>query len=200
VYYAGFNSDKSFGGNSYVIRHPDGNWLIDSPRYIKHLVDAFERMGGIAYIFLTHEDDVADAARYAARFGAKRLIHRADAGAQPDAEWIIDGTEPQEVQPGFTIIPVPGHTEGSMALLHARRYLFSGDHLWWDRDLGGLDVPRVYVWSNAKLRRSTEKLLAYDFDWVLPGHGERMHRPAAAMRESLRAVIERRWSAAAKTG
>ncbi|HET8760811.1 MAG TPA: ferredoxin [Nitrospiria bacterium] len=30
VFYCGFNSEKSFGGNSYFIRHPGGNWLIDS--------------------------------------------------------------------------------------------------------------------------------------------------------------------------
>ena len=31
VYYCGFNSEKSFGANSFFIEHPDGNWLIDSP-------------------------------------------------------------------------------------------------------------------------------------------------------------------------
>jgi len=86
VYYCGFNSAKSFGANSYFIGHADGNWLVDSPRYIKKLVEAFERKGGLSYIFLTHEDDVADANKYAWHFGAKRIIHRADAGAVPDAE------------------------------------------------------------------------------------------------------------------
>ena len=28
VYFCGFCSPKSFGGNSYLLRHPDGNWLI----------------------------------------------------------------------------------------------------------------------------------------------------------------------------
>src|SRR2546422_9536722 len=32
VCYNGFNSEKSFGANSYFIRHPDGNWLVDAPR------------------------------------------------------------------------------------------------------------------------------------------------------------------------
>src|SRR5206468_3434111 len=49
--------------------------------------------GGIAYIFLTHKDDVADAEKYAAHFGAKRMIHRADVEAAKDAEWIIDGAD-----------------------------------------------------------------------------------------------------------
>src|SRR4051794_19051867 len=41
VYYSGFNSPKSFGGNSYFVRHPDGNWLIDAPKFLPRLVRRF---------------------------------------------------------------------------------------------------------------------------------------------------------------
>src|SRR3954470_16413846 len=34
VYYCGFNSPKSDGGNSYFITDTAGNWLIDSPRFV----------------------------------------------------------------------------------------------------------------------------------------------------------------------
>jgi hypothetical protein len=34
VYYCGYNSPKSYGGNSYFIRHPAGNWLIASRQRI----------------------------------------------------------------------------------------------------------------------------------------------------------------------
>ncbi len=192
VYYNGFNSEKSYGANSYFVHHPGGNWLIDSPRYMKRLEDFFERMGGVQYIFLTHEDDIGDAPRYAKRFGAKRIIHRADADAQPDAEWIVDGLEPMTAVPGFTIIPVPGHTDGSMALHVAGRYLFTGDHMSWDREINGLRLATVYVWDEATLRRSAAKLSECSFEWVLPGHGDRMHLPAERMKEELRLLLERR--------
>src|SRR5438445_8061603 len=192
VYYNGFNSEKSFGANSYFIRHPDGNWLVDSPRYIKQLVEAFERFGGTAYIFLTHEDDIGDAPRYAKRFGAKRIIHHADADAQPDAEWIIDSLDTVEASPDFRIIPVPGHTDGSMALLYRNRYLFTGDHMAWDREINGLRLATVYVWKESALRRSAEKLLEFPFEWILPGHGDRMHLPADRMREELQLLLARR--------
>jgi glyoxylase-like metal-dependent hydrolase (beta-lactamase superfamily II)/ferredoxin len=192
LYYAGFNSDKSFGGNSYYLQHAEGNWLIDSPRYLKHLVDAFERMGGLRYIFLTHEDDVADASRYAKRFGATRIIHRADLAAAPDAEWVIDGDRPVSVSKQVQIIPVPGHTPGSMALLYDQRYLFSGDHLWWDRDCQRLDIPQVYVWNQQDLERSTERLLDVRCEWVLPGHGDRIHLAADEMRRHLERLVRRR--------
>ena len=120
VYYNGFNSEKSFGANSYFVNHPDGNWLIDSPRYLRHLVNAFDEMGGIRYIFLSHQDDVADAGRYAQKFKADRIIHEADAEAMPESEWIVKGYEVIQVSPDFQIIPVPGHTAGSLALLYKR--------------------------------------------------------------------------------
>src|SRR5579885_353814 len=73
VYYCGFNSPKSYGGNSYFVEHPAGNWLIDSPRFVPYLAERFAELGGIRYIFLTHRDDVADAERYAKQFGSERF-------------------------------------------------------------------------------------------------------------------------------
>ena len=192
VYYNGFNSEKSFGANSYFIRHPDGNWLVDSPRYIKQLVEFFDRMGGVKHIFLTHEDDVGDAGRYAKQFGAARLIHRDDADAVPDAEKIVEGRAPIAIHPDFTIIPVPGHTDGSMALLYKDRYLFTGDHMAWEREANGLRLATVYVWNEEVLRQSTARLLEFNFEWVIPGHGDRKQLPADQMKEALRRLLQGR--------
>ncbi len=76
VFYCGFNSPKSFGGNSYFIQHPRGNWLVDSPKFLPHLARQFTEMGGIRYIFPTHRDDVADAAKYAEKFAARGFYSR----------------------------------------------------------------------------------------------------------------------------
>jgi glyoxylase-like metal-dependent hydrolase (beta-lactamase superfamily II)/ferredoxin len=192
VYYCGFNSEKSFGGNSYFIRHPAGNWLIDSPRFVKQLVHAFEEQGGICYIFLTHEDDVADSSLYAKHFGATRIIHRADAAAAPGAEWIVEEDELVMVSEPFRIIPVPGHTEGSIALLYDDRFLFSGDHLWWDRDITGLGAPEHLVWNEPRLLKSVATLLDHRFEWVLPGHGDRIHLTAPEMARHLDQLLARR--------
>lgn len=192
VYYCGFNSEKSFGANSFFVHHPEGNWLIDSPRYIKHLVEAFERRGGIKYIFLTHEDDVADAAKYARRFGATRIIHRQDAGAMPDAERVVDGPEMVPLTPEFHMIPVPGHTPGSSALLYKSRFLFTGDHLWWEPATRQLGSPRQLVWSHDQLIRSIETLLSYRFEWVLAGHGDRVHLRPDELRTKVQELLERR--------
>ncbi len=193
VYYVGFNSEKSFGAHSYFIQHPEGNWLIDSPRYLKQLEHAFEALGGIRYIFLSHEDDVAEATRYAKIFNATRIIHRADSHAMPDAERIIEGRDRVEVEPEYVCIPVPGHTAGSMALLYKKRFLFSGDHLWWNRTDQQLGTPKNLVWDDGLLEQSIRTLCDDPFEWVLPGHGERIHLPYHAMKSAVEQLIQRRW-------
>lgn len=191
VYYNGFNSPKSFGANSYFVQRPEGNWLIDSPKFLPHLVDRFDSMGGVAYIFLTHRDDVAEAEKYAARFSSPRIIHRKELASQPGAERVIDGLDPVELAPGFLAIPTPGHTSGHCCLLHDR-YLFTGDHLWWSRTRRSLDASEdVCWWSWEHQTRSIARLVEYRFEWVLPGHGERVKLPLAEMHAQIE-DLERR--------
>src|ERR1043165_273920 len=129
VDYCGYNSPKSYGGNSYFVRHPQGNWLIDAPKFVTPLVRQLEALGGIAHIFLTHRDDVADAKRYAQHFGGRRIIHRDELSSQPDAEVVLDGKGSWQLAPGFLAIATPGHTRGHCVLLFQERFLFTGDQL-----------------------------------------------------------------------
>jgi glyoxylase-like metal-dependent hydrolase (beta-lactamase superfamily II)/ferredoxin len=192
VYYCGFNAADSYGATSYFIRHPAGNWLIDSPRSVTQLVRRFEQMGGIRYIFLTHRDDVADAAGFARRFDAKRVIHREDLSAQPDAEIVIEGREAVEIAPEFRIIPTPGHSPGHCVLLFAGRYLFTGDHLWWSAQRRMLDAYRMACWHSwEEQTESMARLVGESFEWVLPGHGGRVCLPAAEMRRAVAALVAR---------
>jgi glyoxylase-like metal-dependent hydrolase (beta-lactamase superfamily II) len=48
------------------------------------------------------------------------------------------------------------------------------------------------VWDEETLRRSATKLSEVSFEWILPGHGDRMHLSADRMREELRLLLERR--------
>jgi glyoxylase-like metal-dependent hydrolase (beta-lactamase superfamily II)/ferredoxin len=192
VYYCGFNSPKSYGGNSYLIRHPAGNWLIDSPKFLPRLVRRFEELGGIANIFLTHRDDVADAELYARHFGSRRIIHRLELASQPAAELVLDGDEPIEVAPDFLVIPTPGHTKGHCVLLFRQRFLFTGDHLAWDRHDRQLEAFYNHCWySWPRQTESMQRLAAYSFEWVLPGHGQRVYLPRNEMRQQMQALVHR---------
>ena len=67
VYYCGYNSPKSYGGNSYLIRHAEGNWLIDSPKFVTPLVRTAGDLG-------RHRPHLPDAPR---RRGRCRALRRA---------------------------------------------------------------------------------------------------------------------------
>jgi glyoxylase-like metal-dependent hydrolase (beta-lactamase superfamily II)/ferredoxin len=196
VFALGYNSEDSFGAHSYFARRPSplGNVMVDSPRFTRRLADPIAEMGGIAHILLTHQDDVADAARYADRFGARVWIHEADRRAAPFATDIIEGTEPVNVQPGLVAVPVPGHTRGSVVYLLEDRFLFTGDSLAWSRDDGDLTAFRGACWySWPEQTRSLARLAdgPWRFEWVLAGHGDKRRRPAGEMHERLVALVRR---------
>ncbi|HEY0483966.1 MAG TPA: MBL fold metallo-hydrolase [Kofleriaceae bacterium] len=187
VAFCGYASAASYGAASYLIRRPDGNVLVDSPRFAAILADRIAALGGVRYLVLTHQDDVADHARFRARFGCERVIHRADVHGDTRAcERIIDGDT--ELAPDLQLLHVPGHTRGSIALLHGD-VLFTGDHLWATDDQTGLEAGRDVCWySWSEQRASIARLAAYSFRHVLPGHGRRFTAPDA---EAMRAAVRR---------
>ena len=99
-------------------------------------------------MLLTHRDDVADADRYARRFGARVWIHAADRSAAPWASDIFDGDETSEtsVAPGVVAMPVPGHTRGSVIYLVDETWAFTGDSLAWSLDHDDLTAFRGACW------------------------------------------------------
>ena len=185
VYFCGFASRDSFGASSYLIVRPEGNVLVDSPRFSGKLVQRLAELGGVSMMFLTHRDDVADHERFRAQFGCERIIHRRDAGGIA-AERLLEGTSPVELGTKLTAIPTPGHTRGHAVLLYGDRFLFTGDHLAWSPRYEHLIAFRQLNWySWPETIRSMTRLLDYRFEWVLPGHGRRAHFPASLMAERL---------------
>lgn len=173
VFLNGFNHRDSYGAHSYFIKSETGNWLVDSPRFVPDLVRKFEALGGVRYIFLTHRDDVCDAHRYARHFAARRIIHRLDADAQPDAEIILDGEAVYRTDSG-EIHYTPGHTAGHLVLLWESRYLFTGDHFAWDASRDRFTSFRDACWHSWEMQiTSVEKMEPFrDVEWVFPGHGK----------------------------
>lgn len=192
VHYCGYNSPRSYGANSFFARREGGNLLIDAPRWVPELARRIEALGGIAHVLLTHQDDVADADRYAAHFGARVWIHEADRQAAPFATDVLTGHAEATITPGLLAIPVPGHTRGSVVYLLEQRFLFSGDSLHWSREQADLSAFHEQCWfSWEEQARSLARLLNHPFEWVLAAHGDRRRVDAAEMRERLRALVAR---------
>lgn len=179
VYALGHNAPASFGAHSYLATRPGGNLMFDSPRFTRPLAEAVDALGGIAHVLLSHRDDVADADRWADRYGSRVWIHEADADAAPYATDIIVGDEPRPVAPGAACIPTPGHTEGCVCYHIDGRWLFTGDTLHWNHRRGELDVtPLQTFFSWDALADSMDRLAGLRVEWVFPGHGRWGHMGA----------------------
>jgi glyoxylase-like metal-dependent hydrolase (beta-lactamase superfamily II)/ferredoxin len=192
VYHCGYHAENSFGAASYLIVRPEGNILVDSPRFTPPLVKRIEEMGGVRYLYLTHKDDVADHQKYHDHFGCDRILHKDEitAGTR-NVEIQLTGTEPNQLAPDLLIIPVPGHTKGHTVLLYNNKFLFTGDHLAWSDELNQLIAFRRVCWySWPELIESMGRLANYSFEWVLPGHGRRHHADTETMQQQMQQCLQ----------
>ncbi len=148
-------------------------------------------MGGVAKIFLTHRDDVADHQRWADRFGAERLIHAADRTPSTRAiERAIEGEAPVALDDDLIVVPTPGHTAGSACLLYDRRYLFTGDHLAYDLEEERVCAFRGACWYDWAIQtESMRRLVDLRFEWILPGHEAPCHFEVPEMQKQLRRCV-----------
>lgn len=183
VHYCGWASDASYGARSYLVVRKGGNILVDSPRYARPLVERIDALGGVRWMLLTHRDDVADHAKFRRRYACERILHGADVTTGTrDVEVRLAGSDPTALDDEVLFIPVPGHTRGSVCLLYRDRFLFSGDHVWWDPDRQRVHASRSVCWYDwDRQTESMRRLAGYRFEWLLPGHGTRVRLAAAAM-------------------
>jgi len=193
VYFCGFTSESSFGAWSYLIARPPsegGNVLVDSPRYATQLLKRIAALGGVSRMLLTHKDDVADHELFRKRFDCERVMHADDGAARLGVEQIIRGEEPVQLDNDLLVISVPGHTRGHVVYLYRNKFLFTGDHLAWSPSRQTLTAFRSVAWySWAEQTRSMAKLLNYEFEWVLPGHGDIHHADAPTMHDHLKRCL-----------
>ena len=172
VFALGNNALSSFAAHSFLILHPDGNLMVDSPRFNRPLAQRLDAMGGIAHVLLTHRDDVADADRWADRYGARVWIGEADADAAPYATDITGSDFPVAISSGVASISAPGHTKGHVVYHFDNRCLFTGDTLHWNHRRNELDVfPNQTFHSWDVLSETMDFLATLNVEWVFPGHG-----------------------------
>jgi len=191
VLHCGYHSEATFGAASWLLLRPDGNVLVDVPRFTAPLVARIAALGGVRWLFLTHRDDVAGHEKFAERFRCERVIHIDDADESTRAvERVIEGYEPVELAADLVVIPTPGHTRGSMCLWHraprgdarAASHLFTGDHLAWHEERDEPYGFRDACWHSwPEVIESTRRLVGLEFEWLLPGHGAPGRAPAKEM-------------------
>lgn len=194
VYRLGHNSPSSFGAHSYLVVRDGANLMIDAPRWTREVAEPVAVLGGVDHVLLSHSDDVADADRYAERFGARVWIHDDDRGAAPYATDLIEGEASREIVPGVVAFPVPGHTKGSVLYHVDDHLLFSGDSLAWNPKHDQLMAFRGACWYSWDAQ--TESLARFSasglrFDRLLCGHGWSHDASVERFHSELLALVER---------
>ncbi len=97
-----------------------------------------------------------------------------------------------ELVPWVQDQPHPRPYERYRVLLYKDKFLFTGDHLWWRRKGKQLGASQSVAWySWREQAESMEKLLRFHFEWVLPGHGQRIQLAAGKMRGELESLVGR---------
>jgi glyoxylase-like metal-dependent hydrolase (beta-lactamase superfamily II) len=158
------------------------------------VADPVAELGGIGHILLSHRDDVADAERYADKFGARVWIHEDDRSAAPYATDLLTGTDAVEIVPGVVAFPVPGHTKGSVLYHVDGRLLFSGDSLAWNPGREQLLAFRRACWYSWEAQ--TESLGRFaasglSFERLFCGHGWSHDAPADELHQQLVELVAR---------
>lgn len=119
--------------HAYLLTRPKGNVLFYNSSHLLEDADQIEALGGVAYQFLSHRDEITPAlADLREHFGAKLGIHTREAEevrAVSPLDLVFDARETwfDDIE----VIPTPGHSPGSTSFLyaspHGRTYLFTGD-------------------------------------------------------------------------
>jgi glyoxylase-like metal-dependent hydrolase (beta-lactamase superfamily II) len=169
------------GTNTYLLGDREIAVLDPGPEDADHLQNILAAgQGSIRWIIVTHTHrDHSPLAAALARATGARLIGlpppadgRQDEGFRPD-ELPHDGQ--RLVLGGLELIAIhtPGHASNCVCyLLQEQRLLFTGDHV-----LGG--VSPVILSPDGEMAaylNSLDKLHAYPFDRIAPGHGEVMEQ------------------------
>ncbi len=184
VFDVGYASSRAGGAASWLLRHPDGNVLVDVPRFARPLLTKLTELGGVRWIVITHRGAAGEHAAWARHFSATRVMHAADVDASATDMERVTTTEVTLAR-DLHVVPVPGPTPGSLAVLWEGRVAGAGRLLAGTPD-GGLAPSSVHHASEQHWR-SAEALCRRGFRRLLPSHGHVWAGP-----DPLAALLRRR--------
>jgi hypothetical protein len=179
------------GQHSLVVETPAGNLLWEPLGYLDDdLVEAVERLGGVAAIAASHPHMYGVQVEWSRRFGDAPVYVAAEdrAWVQRNGAAVRPWTSREEVLPGVSLHRIGGHFPGS-AVAHVRGLDGHGVVLSGDTALVTPDrwvtfqrsYPNHIPLSAAVVQRIANGFAALDFDRLIDNFGSVLPRDAAAV-------------------
>jgi glyoxylase-like metal-dependent hydrolase (beta-lactamase superfamily II) len=157
------------------------------------IIEQVEAMGAkkIDKVLITHihSDHCAGAVALKKRSGAKLGIHRSRKGYLGGEDFQYDDNDRIAFGGGeLHVLHTPGHESGHCCFYEGGdKVLFSGDNI-----LGyGTAVIHPPDGNMTDYLKSLERLLGFDINLILPGHGPLIGKPEAKIREYIKHRLER---------
>ena len=178
------------GTNQYVVGRENVvviDVALSADSNLDGIIEQAEALGAkIEKVLLTHihGDHCGGALALKKRSGAKLGIHRSRAGYLGGEDFQYDDGDRIGFGGGeLQVLHTPGHESGHCCFYESGdKVLFSGDNI-----LGyGTAVIHPPDGNMTDYLRSLERLLKFDIDLILPGHGPLVGKPEEKIREYLR--------------
>lgn len=145
--------------HAYLLVRETGNILFYNSG-IREEYEHIEALGGVAFQFLSHMDEVGPSlAEIKSRFGSKLCCHRLEESAVKKVTLVDCLFDIRELRLGnIEIIPTPGHTAGSVCFYvnspFGKSYLFTGDTIYLNNHVWDVRINRYGGGSKSDLRNS----------------------------------------------
>jgi uncharacterized cupin superfamily protein/glyoxylase-like metal-dependent hydrolase (beta-lactamase superfamily II) len=164
--------DRNVFFNSFFIRRPSGNVVVDPLAAPDEDLAAMDSMGGVALVVITNRDHERRARDFAARFHARIAASEGDAPllSGPVDGALDDGDEPFE---GARVIAFSGlKSPGEIAIhLSAHKAAIVGDALWGDPAGSVRLLPDAKLLDPKAAVLSLRRLWALKLETLLVGDG-----------------------------
>ncbi|MDP2901176.1 MAG: MBL fold metallo-hydrolase [Candidatus Bathyarchaeota archaeon] len=171
---------------TWVLDCPEGAVLVDggmTPQAVENIAAELKSMKktwkDVKLILVTHKhgDHVKNLPKLKELTGAPVKAHKLEAPLIEKAVGVkVEGLEDGQVIPncgGIEVIWVPGHSEGNACYyLREQKAIIAGDTIFSDPDGNLIAPPEKWCLDAKQAAKGIERLLGYDFDYLLYTHGK----------------------------